>query len=146
MIEQCVKTVTADAATKGMIIPERSVGEGFWARCKELERSCYVGDDGTLFVEPGTLRLDPNWIGDIVWYVFTKGYSFPEENAVVFPSGSGFTGTPLPDPSRPGCWSTAATNNDFTTSPQSFSYSLTVLKADGTSISGDPVIENEPVP
>ena len=105
-----------------------------------------VGDDGTLFVEPGTLRLDPNWIGDIVWYVFTKGYSFPEENAVVFPSGSGFTGTPLPDPSRPGCWSTAATNNDFTTSPQSFSYSLTVLKADGTSISGDPVIENEPVP
>ena len=105
-----------------------------------------VGDDGTLFVEPVTLRLDPNWIGDIVWYVFTKGYSFPEENAVVFPSGSGFDGTPLPDPSRPGCWSTAATNNDFTTSPQSFSYSLTVLKADGTSISGDPVIENEPVP
>jgi hypothetical protein len=37
--------MTADATLKGIIIPERSVGEGFWARCKALERSCYVGDD-----------------------------------------------------------------------------------------------------
>jgi glycosyltransferase involved in cell wall biosynthesis len=28
-----------------VIIPETSFGEGFWARCKILERSCYVGDD-----------------------------------------------------------------------------------------------------
>jgi glycosyltransferase involved in cell wall biosynthesis len=45
VIERCVQKMWADAATKGIIIPERSVGEGFWARCKALERSCYVGDD-----------------------------------------------------------------------------------------------------
>jgi glycosyltransferase involved in cell wall biosynthesis len=45
VIEQCVKTITTDATLKGIIIPERSVGEGFWARCKALERRCYVGDD-----------------------------------------------------------------------------------------------------
>jgi len=27
------------------IIPEESVGEGFWVRCRILERSCYAGDD-----------------------------------------------------------------------------------------------------
>jgi glycosyltransferase involved in cell wall biosynthesis len=45
VIERCVEKMTADATMKGIIIPERSVGEGFWARCKALERSCYVGDD-----------------------------------------------------------------------------------------------------
>jgi len=45
VIEQCAKLITEDTAVKGIIIPERSVGEGFWARCKALERSCYVGDD-----------------------------------------------------------------------------------------------------
>jgi glycosyltransferase involved in cell wall biosynthesis len=45
VIARCVQVVTEDTAVKGIIIPERSVGEGFWARCKALERSCYVGDD-----------------------------------------------------------------------------------------------------
>lgn len=29
----------------GVVIPERSIGVGFWSRCKALERACYVGDD-----------------------------------------------------------------------------------------------------
>lgn len=45
VIEQCVQFVRADSTVKGVIIPERSVGEGFWTQCKALERSCYVGDD-----------------------------------------------------------------------------------------------------
>lgn len=27
------------------VIPENTVGEGFWTRCRILERSCYAGDD-----------------------------------------------------------------------------------------------------
>src|SRR2546423_1456796 len=45
VIEQCVRLVTQEPAVTAIIIPERSAGEGFWARCKALERSCYVGDD-----------------------------------------------------------------------------------------------------
>jgi glycosyltransferase involved in cell wall biosynthesis len=29
----------------GVIVPEVSVGEGFWASCKTLEKACYIGDD-----------------------------------------------------------------------------------------------------
>jgi glycosyltransferase involved in cell wall biosynthesis len=45
VIEQCVRVATHEPAVKGIIIPERSAGDGFWARCKALERSCYIGDD-----------------------------------------------------------------------------------------------------
>ena len=110
-------------------------------------------DDGTLFVEPGTLKLDPGWVGEIVWFVFTNGYTLPEEGAIVFhPTTPGdappFNGTPMPDPSRVGCWSTAASNNNDTDTSVSFSYTITVVKPVDPrfSISGDPVIENEPQP
>ena len=39
---------TALLAATGMpaaIIPEKSIGVGFWTRCRVLERSCYTGDD-----------------------------------------------------------------------------------------------------
>ncbi len=41
IIEQCVLCAQATNAA-GVVIPERSVGEGFWAQCKQLERSFYV--------------------------------------------------------------------------------------------------------
>jgi glycosyltransferase involved in cell wall biosynthesis len=44
VIADCVRAA-ARPGIAGVIIPERSVGQGFWARCKALERSCYVGDD-----------------------------------------------------------------------------------------------------
>jgi len=44
VVEQCVRLMASASDITGVVIPETSVGEGFWARCKALERSCYVGD------------------------------------------------------------------------------------------------------
>jgi len=44
VISQCVEKMR-DPSIKGIIIPEESFGEGFWAQCKKLERSFYVGVD-----------------------------------------------------------------------------------------------------
>jgi glycosyltransferase involved in cell wall biosynthesis len=43
VIVECVRKVREGC--QGVIIPEVSVGQGFWANCKALEKSCYVGDD-----------------------------------------------------------------------------------------------------
>lgn len=45
VITQCVVAVEQQPTMKGIIIPEESFGEGFWAQCKQLERSFYVGVD-----------------------------------------------------------------------------------------------------
>jgi glycosyltransferase involved in cell wall biosynthesis len=44
VVEQCIEAVVERGA-RAVVIPERSFGEGFWARCKALERSCYMGDE-----------------------------------------------------------------------------------------------------
>lgn len=43
VIEQCVALAQTDPEIGGIVIPEESFGEGFWAQCKRLERSFYVG-------------------------------------------------------------------------------------------------------
>ncbi len=43
VVEQCVSQFQSDAKLKGLVIPEESFGIGFWAQCKKLERSFYVG-------------------------------------------------------------------------------------------------------
>lgn len=43
VISECVEEIRKDPAVSGVIIPEESFGEGFWAQCKKLERSFYVG-------------------------------------------------------------------------------------------------------
>lgn len=45
VVEECVAVVEETLEIKAVIIPEISVGLGFWAACKALERSCYIGDD-----------------------------------------------------------------------------------------------------
>ena len=42
VVAECVGAATEGA--DAVVIPEASFGDGFWARCKALERSCYVGD------------------------------------------------------------------------------------------------------
>jgi cellulose synthase/poly-beta-1,6-N-acetylglucosamine synthase-like glycosyltransferase len=43
VIESCVEEVSKNPELKGLVIPEESFGTGFWAQCKKLERSFYVG-------------------------------------------------------------------------------------------------------
>lgn len=45
VIDKCVMAMSKQHDVKGVIIPEESFGEGFWARCKALERSFYLGVD-----------------------------------------------------------------------------------------------------
>src|SRR5882672_4445449 len=45
VIEACVATTESSQQIGGVVIPEESFGEGFWAQCKRLERSFYVGVD-----------------------------------------------------------------------------------------------------
>lgn len=43
VVNECVKKIRE--SYHGVIVPEFSIGEGFWAKCKALEKACYVGDD-----------------------------------------------------------------------------------------------------
>ena len=44
VITSCTKLMLNNRNVKSIIIPEISYGEGYWAKCKALERNCYVGD------------------------------------------------------------------------------------------------------
>jgi glycosyltransferase involved in cell wall biosynthesis len=43
VVRACSDEVLGDPAVKGVVIPEESFGVGFWSRCKQLERSFYIG-------------------------------------------------------------------------------------------------------
>ena len=44
VVSECVAKVEENDFD-AVVIPEFSVGDGFWAKCKALEKQCYVGDD-----------------------------------------------------------------------------------------------------
>jgi len=44
VVSDCVAVIDQTAAS-AVIVPEVSIGQGFWAACRALERSCYAGDD-----------------------------------------------------------------------------------------------------
>ena len=44
--DRVIECVTeAERGNQAIIIPEISIGQGYWTACKALERSCYLGDD-----------------------------------------------------------------------------------------------------
>jgi len=43
VIAECI--TKAEGGLDALIIPELSIGLGFWANCKALEKACYVGDN-----------------------------------------------------------------------------------------------------
>ncbi len=45
VVENCVKKMEKNDNASGIIIPEESFGQGFWAQCKKLEKSFYIGVD-----------------------------------------------------------------------------------------------------
>jgi len=45
VISGCVKKIQKGDNAIGVIIPEESFGKGFWANCKKLEKSFYIGVD-----------------------------------------------------------------------------------------------------
>lgn len=45
VVKECVELINKDGEVKAVIISELSFGEGFWAKCRNLEKRCYIGDD-----------------------------------------------------------------------------------------------------
>jgi hypothetical protein len=43
VVEECVKLAESNPRVAGIIIPERSVGNNYWARVRDFERSFYTG-------------------------------------------------------------------------------------------------------
>ncbi len=42
VVKECIDTIHE---LRALVIPERSIGQGFWTRCKIMERMCYEGVD-----------------------------------------------------------------------------------------------------
>jgi glycosyltransferase involved in cell wall biosynthesis len=45
VVESCILAISSADSAKAVVIPEQSTGTSFWAKCKALERSFYVGVD-----------------------------------------------------------------------------------------------------
>jgi glycosyltransferase involved in cell wall biosynthesis len=74
VVEGCVEEITSNESVKALVIPEESFGQSFWAQCKKLERSFYVGVDwmeAARFFEKGTFEkatgYDENMISGEDW-------------------------------------------------------------------------------
>ena len=45
VIKECVNLLENQKDFSGVIIPEKSFGKGYWAKCKSFEREFYIGDE-----------------------------------------------------------------------------------------------------
>lgn len=43
VVRSCVEKMEGNTEISGLVIPEESFGKGFWAQCKKLEKSFYLG-------------------------------------------------------------------------------------------------------
>lgn len=94
VIDECVKKISQDNAIKALIIPEKSIGVGFWADCRALEKRCYLGDrdiEAVRFVEKKAFgkvgMLDKNFIAGEDWDITARlksaGYKIARVNSFV---------------------------------------------------------------
>jgi glycosyltransferase involved in cell wall biosynthesis len=93
VVTNCVAVATNTSAS-AVIIPEVTFGEGVWARCRALERSCYSGDDlveaarffsRTVFEEAG--GYDESLIGGEDWDLnarVARGERLPRADSRIF--------------------------------------------------------------
>jgi len=79
VVEECVNAFHKNKNLGGVIIAEKSYGESYWARCKALERNCYIGDETIeaarfypkkLFLEAG--GYEENMISGEDWNLSNK--------------------------------------------------------------------------
>lgn len=94
VIEECIKKMDQDPSLSALIIPEISIGKGFWAACKTLEKKCYIGDErieGLRFINKKTFNkiggfsdfiAGEDW--DFTLRVRTKGYKVGRIKNVVY--------------------------------------------------------------
>ncbi len=81
VIELSVGKMTNDSAVQGVIIPEESFGIGFWAQCKALERSFYVGNDDV----EGARFFSPRYHSGLLVYDSASCFSYvPTRNSSEF--------------------------------------------------------------
>jgi len=45
VVQSCLEKIQSDPGIAGLVIPEESFGQGFWSKCKKLERQFYLGVD-----------------------------------------------------------------------------------------------------
>ena len=70
VVEECVKLAESDPRIGGIIIPERSVGNSYWAKVRDFERSFYKGtpiESPRFFRKDLTLKAG-GFDEDIVFY------------------------------------------------------------------------------
>lgn len=51
VVKKCVQMIEKHPSVIALNIPEESIGEGFWARCKSLERSFYSGESDVSWMQ-----------------------------------------------------------------------------------------------
>lgn len=93
VVEECVKKATENNFD-AIVIPEVSVGEGYWTRCKILERSCYIKDnliEAARFFRKEVFNkiegYDENLVAaedwDLVQRMKKAGFSFSRVNSII---------------------------------------------------------------
>lgn len=45
VIDNCLALVRKNPQVKEIVIPEKTIGQGFWVKVKALERDCYLGEE-----------------------------------------------------------------------------------------------------
>jgi len=93
VVDECVHEVL-NRNIDAIVIPEISVGDGFWTRCKALERSCYIKDsliEAARFIKKKAFLevngYDENLVAAEDWDLSLRikkaGFSFSRINALI---------------------------------------------------------------